>query len=92
MSTIEGLIRAAVRAELQQLEDRLSALIREEVAAAVGKPSRAEQWLTTTQAAEHLGLKSKTLANWRAAGEGPAYRKVGRVIRYDRAVIESLTA
>lgn len=45
-------------------------------------------WLDTKQAAEHLRLAPKTLANWRALGVGPAFKRVGRVIRYDGAELD----
>lgn len=45
-------------------------------------------WLDTKQAAEHVRLAPKTLANWRALGIGPAFRRVGRVIRYDAAELD----
>lgn len=40
------------------------------------------RWLTPQQAAEHTGFSTGTLANWRSAGTGPPFRKVGRAIRY----------
>ena len=43
--------------------------------------------ITTAQAAEILGLKPKTLANWRCKGRGPAFMKYGDAknapVRYD---------
>lgn len=42
-----------------------------------------DRLLTTAQAAERLGMAEQTLANWRCAGVGPAYVRVGtRTIRY----------
>ena len=35
-----------------------------------------------TVAAEILSVKRQTLANWRSAGRGPAFVKVGRAVRY----------
>lgn len=41
------------------------------------------QLVTTLQAAEYLGgLKKNTLEGWRIRGEGPCYRKIGRLVRY----------
>lgn len=41
--------------------------------------------MTADQAAEYLGLKPKTLAQYRWGGGGPPFYKVGRKhIRYDR--------
>lgn len=37
---------------------------------------------TTEQAAIFLGLKPNTLNVWRVQGRGPAYRKIGRNVRY----------
>lgn len=45
-------------------------------------------WMDTREAAEHVRLAPKTLANWRALGIGPAFRRVGRVIRYDAAELD----
>lgn len=36
----------------------------------------------TAAAARHLGLAEKTLANWRSAGKGPRYSRIGRTILY----------
>jgi excisionase family DNA binding protein len=39
--------------------------------------------VTTPQAAEYLGgLKPNTLEIWRIQGTGPAYKKIGRLVRY----------
>lgn len=35
--------------------------------------------LNATEAAEYLGLKPKTLAQWRSDGSGPPFLKYGRV-------------
>jgi predicted DNA-binding transcriptional regulator AlpA len=40
------------------------------------------QFLTPTQMAERLGVKTKTLANQRSAGTGPKFVKVGGAVRY----------
>lgn len=41
------------------------------------------QLVTTPQAAEYIGgLRPNTLEGWRIRGEGPRYRKIGRLIRY----------
>lgn len=38
---------------------------------------------------EHLGgVAEKTLANWRCAGEGPAYFKAGGLVRYKLEDVE----
>lgn len=38
--------------------------------------------LTTTSAAEYLGMKSGTLEVWRVQGRGPRFLKLGRSVRY----------
>lgn len=40
--------------------------------------------LTPAEAASYLGLSAGTLANFRCTGEGPAFHKVARFVRYDR--------
>ena len=44
--------------------------------------------LTELQTADLLGLKPATLRHWRWVGDGPAYIKLGRSVRYDTVVIE----
>ena len=49
--------------------------------------------LTTKEAAQYLGFQATTLRNARYTGrlagvEAPAYRKMGTVARYDRAVLD----
>lgn len=39
--------------------------------------------LTPPEAAEYLRLDERTLGNWRSAGRGPRYLKLGK-IRYSR--------
>ena len=41
--------------------------------------------LTNSQAAAILGLKPNTLEIWRVHGKGPAFRKIGRCVRYAEA-------
>ena len=40
--------------------------------------------LTEQQAAIYLGLSPRTLQNWRVRGIGPAFMKIGRLVRYRR--------
>lgn len=40
-------------------------------------------WLTTSEAGSYLSVSSGTLANWRSNGNGPLYRTVGRIVRYN---------
>jgi excisionase family DNA binding protein len=39
-----------------------------------------------------LGVPVSTLANWRSAGQGPPYLRVGRHVRYRRADVEAWVA
>jgi len=39
-------------------------------------------YLTSTEAADHLGLSRRTLEAWRVSGGGPCFRKFGRSVRY----------
>lgn len=48
--------------------------------------------LNTKQAAELLGLRQQTLENWRCAGLGPAFVKLGRQVRYDPRELQSWIA
>jgi excisionase family DNA binding protein len=41
------------------------------------------------QAAQFLGLSPRTLESWRLTGNGPAYIKVGRRVRYRRSDLEA---
>jgi len=48
-----------------------------------------DRWMTRDEAAAHLGLATKTLANMASAGIGPEYRRLsggkrGGVVRYRR--------
>lgn len=42
------------------------------------------QFLRARDAARHIGLAEKTLANWRSAGKGPRFSRLGRAIVYAR--------
>ena len=53
-------------------------------------PGVETEWLDTARAARYLGIKPKTLQEWRAAGEGPPAHRLGkRAIRYSRAELEA---
>ncbi len=39
--------------------------------------------LTATTLAERIHIDEKTLANWRSAGRGPPYFKIGMRVLYD---------
>ncbi|MBU1980423.1 MAG: helix-turn-helix domain-containing protein [Gammaproteobacteria bacterium] len=40
------------------------------------------QLIDTVKAAEYLDVKPNTLEGWRIQGKGPAYKKIGRLVRY----------
>lgn len=46
-------------------------------------------FLTEKQAAKRLNLAATTLARWRWAGKGPAFRKFEGAIRYSVAELEA---
>lgn len=48
-----------------------------------------ESLLTTKQAAAYLNLSERTLEQWRWEGKGPAFEKVGRLVRYRLSAIEA---
>ncbi|HEX8382859.1 MAG TPA: DNA-binding protein [Sphingomonas sp.] len=48
--------------------------------------------LTEGEAAPHVGVAPKTLANWRGLGRGPKFIKAGKRIAYDPADIETWKA
>lgn len=44
------------------------------------------------QAAEFLALRPATLQRWRWAGIGPAFRKIGRAVRYAPQDLQTFVA
>lgn len=46
------------------------------------------QYLTTDEAAQYLGLAPGTLQNWRGAGRGPPFIRLGGRIVYDPAHLD----
>jgi hypothetical protein len=47
-----------------------------------------EIYVNTKKAAEILEVSPLTLRNWRVSGNGPRYRKFGRLVRYARTDLE----
>jgi len=45
--------------------------------------------LTPTDVALSLGLRPKTLANWRTALQGPPFLKIGTRVLYERTKLEA---
>lgn len=76
-------------AALRALAELMAPTIAEAVAAAVAQPA----WLTPAEAAAVLAVPAATLAQWRYRGQGPAYSKVGSIVRYRRDALDTwLTA
>ena len=46
------------------------------------------EYLTTRQAAALFGLSRRTLEGYRAMGQGPAFRRFGRRVRYARTDLD----
>lgn len=46
----------------------------------------------TDEVAEFLGVPSATLVQWRYLGKGPAWRKIGKYVRYDWPSVEQWLA
>jgi len=44
------------------------------------------------KAAEYLGLQTKTLDNWRTAGRGPRYLKLGARVIYPQSELDAFKA
>lgn len=49
----------------------------------------ARRWLKPDDAAHHIGVSSKTLANWRWAGKGPRFYKAAHSVLYDRDELDA---
>jgi predicted DNA-binding transcriptional regulator AlpA len=47
------------------------------------RPDSTGRKLNTREAAEYLGTSASTLNKKRVAGNGPAYLKIGHLVRYD---------
>ena len=45
--------------------------------------------ISPEETGQRLEKSQKTLANWRCAGRGPAYIKIGDLIRYDTNDLEA---
>jgi excisionase family DNA binding protein len=47
--------------------------------------------MTPEQAAEYLGVSLSWLAGSRVRGDGPPFYKLGRIVRYQRSVLDEWT-
>ena len=50
------------------------------------------QYLSTRQAAEYLGLSTRTLDRYRVSGDGPVFHRFGGRVRYLRADLDAWAA
>lgn len=57
-------------------------LPRNEILATITEPDAPLYLLSTREAAAALGLKEQTLAVWRQQDRGPAFTRLGNVVRY----------
>jgi len=48
------------------------------------------RWVSPSEAADHYGLSTRTLARMRADGTGPAWERIGRSIRYPLLIIPAM--
>jgi excisionase family DNA binding protein len=53
---------------------------------------RITRLLTANELASELGVGTQTLAQWRWQGAGPAFIKVGRLVRYRRTDVDAWLA
>lgn len=70
---------ALVQAIAAQVADELRSVL----------ASSPRQWLTPEEAADYLKVTEQKLADLRYLKEGPRFRKVGRLIRYSHADLDS---
>lgn len=54
--------------------------------------ARRESLATTAEVAEYLRISDTTLAQWRRDGRGPAWVKLGGLVRYDWNVVREWIA
>lgn len=53
-----------------------------------GLAKESQKIMDEDAAAEYLSVSSGTLRIWRSKGRGPKYRKIGRMIRYDKSDLD----
>ncbi|WP_174843057.1 AlpA family transcriptional regulator [Cryobacterium sp. TMS1-20-1] len=82
-AALRQIIREEVLAVLAEVEPAATATPGPQVRTYTGPRS-----LTPAEVAEKTGLATQTLANWRGLGEGPAFYKVGRLVRYDQVMLD----
>jgi excisionase family DNA binding protein len=47
-----------------------------------------EEWMTTRELSEHLGVHELTILRWKKEGKGPPYYKIGTRFRYLKKDVE----
>lgn len=72
----------------------LDAVLKHSLEKALGEHQRANQaMLSTSQAAQLMGIVEKTLEKWRRRGKGPRYHRLGnRMVRYAQEDVEAWIA
>lgn len=88
MDELSTALRAIIREEVAR---QLAALNLAEASAAAGAPAP-PHLLTLTEAAEYLGVKAKTLYEWRRLRKGPPATPVGRLVKYRAADLDAWLA
>jgi hypothetical protein len=64
----------------------------EQTTSLTGNRASHSVFMVTDQAAAYLDVRPATLANWRSMGQGPAYAKLGRCIKYRRSDLDAFIA
>ena len=49
--------------------------------------TKTDRLLRPDEVAERLGVSERTLERWRAAGQGPAFVTIGRMVRYAESAV-----
>jgi len=72
-----------------QESDRKKPLAKRESTATPRESLSGKKVLSAEQAAEYLGIAKQTLANWRVAGKGPPFSPYGRLVFYEREILDA---
>jgi len=74
----------------ERIADKLAARQPARPAASEPAQRREHEWLTCAQAAARLGVRPKTLEQWRAESRGPKWSRLGaRSVRYAVADVDA---
>ena len=73
--------------ELEELRVQIQALTRQ--VESLGAESNSKGFLSVPEAAKYMGLSTSTLNTFRSNGGGPAFRKVGTRVVYQRGDLDS---